>query len=142
MSRRPRETRRRRGQDGQATLEMIGIIPMTVLIAGAIIQLYLVGYAAVAAESAARLAAREVSQGTSTASAESQAEQSVSDRFEPRVQVPGDVVTGDEPSVEPVASLDDAVVAEATLAVPFLGIGVDSLDIDVTRTVVMPRTAD
>ena len=68
---------RRRDDRGQATIEMIGIIPIAAMIAGAIIQLYLVGYAAVAAESASRLAAREASKGMSSAEAEQVGAQSL-----------------------------------------------------------------
>lgn len=54
-----RAGRQSRDERGVATIEMIGIIPVAVLIAGSILQLFLVGYAALSAESAARLAARE-----------------------------------------------------------------------------------
>jgi hypothetical protein len=131
--------RRRREEQGTATLEMIGIIPMAFLVAGAIIQLYMVGYAAVAAESAARLTAREASKGTSAGSAEGQGEASVNARFQPRVELVSSAQAGDEPSVRP-AAVEDEVTAKATLAVPFLGIGVEDLDLEITRYVVMPVT--
>lgn len=131
--------REQRGERGTATLEMIGIIPMAFLVAGAIIQLYMVGYAAVAAESAARLTAREASKGTSAGSAESQGEDSVNARFRPRVDLVSSAEAGDEPSVRP-AAVENEVTAKATLAVPFLGIGVESLDLEITRYVVMPVT--
>jgi hypothetical protein len=126
-----------------ATIEMIGIIPLAVMIAGAIIQLYLVGYAAVKAESAARLAAREASQGTAYAAAEGMAYDQFpgGSMFDPQFHVaPGDQSeTGEEPSVDG-SSLTDEVSAKATLTVPFLGIGIKGLDIHVTRYAVMPMT--
>lgn len=132
-----------REQRGQATIEMIGIIPLAVLILGGIIQLYMVGYAAVSAESAARLAAREASKGMGAAQAEQAGARQVNQRFEPQVQVrDGNLsASGQEPSVGPSGGLDDPVSAKATLTVPFLGIGVANLDIHVTRYSVVPRTS-
>jgi hypothetical protein len=132
---------RRRDQGGQATIEMIGIIPIAALVAGAIIQLYLVGYAAVAAESASRLAAREASKGMSHGAAESVGRGDVAAIFTPVVEVrSGNLSTsGEEPSVDP-RSVGDAVSARATLTVPFLGIGVKGLNYQVTRYTVMPAT--
>jgi hypothetical protein len=139
--RNPGRTPRRapRGEDGTATLEMIGIIPMAVLIAGAIIQLYMLGYAGVQAESAARVAAREASLGASTGAASTAGEDSVNQRFDPDVRPVSVASAGDEPSVEPAPAVDEAVTYRAVLRVPFLGIGVDDLDIEVTRYVVMPE---
>ncbi len=132
---------RRRGEGGQATIEMIGIIPLAALIAGAIIQLYLVGYAAVAAESASRLAAREASKGMSASAAESVGRGDVVTIFEPEVEVRSGNLSdsGEEPSIDP-SGVADAVSARATLTVPFLGIGVKGLNYEVTRYTVMPET--
>lgn len=120
---------------------MIGIIPIAALIAGAIIQLYLVGYAAVAAESASRLAAREASKGMSTAGAEQVGRGDVVDIFEPVLEVrTGNLsAEGEEPSVA-ASGVTGSVSARATLTVPFLGIGVKGLDYQVTRYAVMPQT--
>jgi Flp pilus assembly protein TadG len=130
---------RRRDQRGQAAIEMIGIIPLAALIAGAIIQLYLVGHAAVSAEAASRIAARAASTGAADAEALGEAEAGA--LFNPDVDVAyGNVsAPGNEPSVG-YQYVDDSVSAEATLTVPFLGIGVQGLDYRVTRYTVMPRT--
>lgn len=139
-----RHTRSRRTERGQATIEILGIIPIAALILGGIIQLYLVGYAAVSAESASRLAAREYSKGASAGEAEATARQEIGSLFEPQVQVaPGDLSDGsEEPSVGGAGGLDDPVSAKVSVKVPFLGIGVENLDIRVTRYTVMPRTED
>jgi len=127
---------------GQATIEMIGIIPIVTLIAGAIIQLYLVGYAAVSAESASRVAARAYSEGAGAGEAEALGRRDAGGLFDPDVAVgPGNVSkSGKEPAVG-YASLDEPVSAQATLTVPFLGIGVKGLDYELTRFTVMPRTS-
>lgn len=132
---------RRRDDRGQATIEIIGIIPLAAMIAGAIIQLYLVGYAAVAAESASRLAAREASKGMSSAEAAQVGRDDVVSIFEPDVEVrDGNLsAAGDEPSVTSTG-VGESVSARATLTVPFLGIGVKGLDYEITRYTVMPRT--
>ncbi len=131
-----------RSEQGQATIEILGIIPVAVLVLGGIIQLYLVGYAAVSAESASRLAAREYSKGASAGAAEAAARSAVGSLFEPTVRVgPGNLSSGgDEPSVGYSGGLDAPVSARVTATVPFLGIGVKALDITVTRYSVMPRT--
>lgn len=135
--------RRRRDEGGQATIEMIGIIPLAALIAGAIIQLYLVGYAAVAAESSSRLAAREYSKGASAGEAEAAGRGEANGIFDSVVAVSsGNQSNGvDEPAVT-YRGVDDSVSARATLTVPFLGIGVKGLNYHVTRFTVMPRTED
>lgn len=132
---------RQRDENGVATIEVIGIIPIALVIAGAILQIYMLGYAAVAAESASRLAAREASKGTDSASAESIGEHDVNQIFSPQITIrSGDQSSpGDEPAVDG-GSADDAVTAEATLEVPFLGIGLDGLNYQVTRYTVMPVT--
>jgi hypothetical protein len=135
-------TSRRRDQSGQATLEILGFIPIAAVVLGGIIQLFLVGYAAVSAESASRLAAREYSKGAPAGAAADTARREVGALFRPDVEVgPGNRSTsGEEPSVAPRVGLDDPVSARVSVTVPFLGIGVESLDITVTRYTVMPRT--
>ena len=138
-----REAQRRgRGQRGQATLEMIGILPLFVIVLGAIIQLFMIGYAAVSAEAAARLAARELSKGTDAATAQRLAEQDAPRYFDPRVlpSVGNLSGPGDEPAVD-AGGEPGSVSAKATLTVPFLGIGVSGLDIRVTRYAVFPSTS-
>lgn len=131
----------RRDQRGQATLEMIGIIPFFILIVGAILQIYMIGYAAVSAESAARMAAREYSQGADAASAEQAASNAAPDRFSPQVRVDNGNVSSsaEEPDVNTYSDAD-TVSAKATLTVPFLGIGVSNLNMHITRYVVLPKT--
>jgi Flp pilus assembly protein TadG len=133
--------RRTARERGQATLEMVGIIPIFMLVLGAIIQLFLVGYAAVAAESTARHAAREASLGSSPDTAEARALSDAPRIFDARVNVQNgnQSVAGDEPGVSS-ALLSGAVSAKATFTVPFLGIGVDHLNLHVTRYAVLPRT--
>lgn len=134
-------SRRRRDERGQATIEMIGVIPIAVLIAGAIIQLFMIGYAAVAAESSARLAAREFSQGTDPSSAEAHARQDSPGIFDAQVNVQdgNQSRAGSEPAVGD-SPVPDAVSAKAVYTVPFIGIGVKGLNLHVTRYVVVPRT--
>ena len=133
--------RRSRGERGQATIEMLGILPLALLIAGAILQLFLIGYAAVSAESAARLAAREVSKGTNSSTAERMGERSVPGIFEPTVRAgSGDRSrSGEEPAVHGGTG-SGAVSAEARVTVPFMGFGVKGLNVTVTRYSVMPKT--
>lgn len=134
--------KRRRNERGQAVIEMLGILPIAILITGAIIQLFLVGYAAVSAESSARLAAREASQGSDYDSASRAAEADVPGIFGASVRVSGydPSQSGDEPSIESTSGAFDEVGAVSRVKVPFLGFGIDSLDITVTRYAVMPRT--
>ena len=134
----------RRGERGQASIEVLGVIPLAAMVLGGIIQLYLVGYAAVSAEAASRLAAREYSKGASAGAAEAAAVSDVGAFFSPVATVgPGDASDGsEEPAVGSSAGLDDPVTATVSVEVPFLGIGVESLDIRVTRYTVMPRTED
>ena len=135
---------RTRSERGQATIEILGIIPIAALVLGGIIQLFLVGYAAVSAESASRLAAREYSKGASAGEAEQRAREEIGGLFEPIVEVgPGNLSDdSEEPSVGDGGGLDDPVSARVSVKVPFLGIGVENLDIRVTRYTVMPRTED
>jgi Flp pilus assembly protein TadG len=134
-------TRPRRGQRGQATLEMIGVLPILAIILGTVIQLFMIGYAAVSAEASARVAARELSKGASTATARRLGEQDAPRVFDARVQPSTGNLSqaGDEPSVVGGAQ-PESVSARATLTVPFLGIGVRGLDLDVTRYAVFPST--
>ena len=131
----------RRGERGQATLEMVGVLPLAMIVLGAVIQLFMVGYAAVAAESTARMAAREYSQGNSPTDAEHDALQHAPGVFDPTVNVyDGNVSRGGaEPSVDADA-LSGAVSAKSTYEVPFLGFGVKGLNMHVTRYSVVPRT--
>ncbi|WP_148571113.1 TadE family protein [Nocardioides caldifontis] len=137
-------SQRARTERGQATIEILGIIPIAALILGGIIQLFLVGYAAVSAESASRLAAREYSKGASAGAAEAAARAEIGSLFEPVVEVaPGNLSDdSEEPAVGDGTGLDDPVSARVSVKVPFLGIGVENLNIRVTRYTVMPRTED
>jgi Flp pilus assembly protein TadG len=133
---------RRRSQRGQASLEMIGILPLFVIILGAVIQLFMIGYSAVSAEASARVAARELSKGSSASTATQLAEQDAPRVFEARVVTSDGNLSraGQEPSVGAGAEAG-SVSASATLTVPFLGIGVRGLDMHVTRYAVFPRTS-
>ena len=53
----------RRGERGQASVELIGMLPFLVLAALLVWQLLLVGYASTSAENAARAASRVVARG-------------------------------------------------------------------------------
>lgn len=139
MNIRPATSPRGRGQRGQATIEMLGILPIAILVAGIILELFLIGYAAVSAESAARQAAREVSRGTSAHSAERRAERGVPGVFEANVHAGhGAVALGEEPGVSS-GGVTDQVSAEARVKVPFLGFGVKGLNLTVTRYATMPN---
>jgi len=130
--------RRRRGDEsGVATIEFLGVLPLVILIAGAIFQLFLMGYAAVEAESSARLAARELSKGTDESAAEARGESQASSFFDVAVNAGSGSGSGDG---EPAAggSAESSVNAEATVTVPFLGFGVEMFDIEITRHAVMP----
>jgi hypothetical protein len=120
---------------------MIGILPLFVIILGAVIQLFMIGYSAVSAEASARVAARELSKGSSASTATSLAEQDAPRVFEARVVTSEGNLSraGQEPSV---GAGDEAgsVSASATLTVPFLGFGVPGLDMHITRYAVFPRT--
>jgi Flp pilus assembly protein TadG len=133
----------RRDERGQtATLEMIGVLPLAAIVVGAIIQLFLIGYAGVSAEASARVAARELSKGSDSSTARRLAEQDAPSYFRARV-VPSSgnlSQAGEEPSVSG-GGPGNSVSARATLTVPFLGIGVRGLDLHVTRFAVFPRTS-
>jgi hypothetical protein len=120
---------------------MIGVLPLAAIIVGAVIQLFMLGYAGVSAEASARVAARELSKGAGTATARRLGEQDAPRVFDARVVPSSGNLSraGDEPSVGG-GGQPDSVSARATLTVPFLGIGVRGLDIDVTRYAVFPRT--
>lgn len=142
-----RRTRNDRSSDerGQGTIEILATIPFALLITGAIIQLFFIGFAAVTAEGTARLAAREASKGTDQSSAESMAERDIPGFFKDGSSVTvgsGDISNGgDEPSVSGTGG-GDVVSARSEIRVPVfgLGFGIDDLDIKVTRYAVMPRT--
>ena len=133
----------RRDEQGQATLEIIGSIPLFMLVLGVIIQLFMIGYAAIGAESAARMAAREASNGVAASTASAHSIADAPGIFRPQVAVadPGDLVSsGEEPSVAAADVPAGAISARATFTVPFLGIGVPGLNLKVTRFAVVPRT--
>lgn len=144
-----RLTRKDRSPDerGQGTIEILATIPFALLITGAIIQLFFIGFAAVTAEGTARLAAREASKGTDASSAESMAEKDIPGFFREGSGVTvgkGDISKDkDEPSVSGTGS-GDVVSAKSEIKVrPFgFGFGVDDLNITVTRYAVMPVTDD
>lgn len=58
-----RPAARRRGERGQASVELIGMLPFLVLAALLVWQLLLVGYAVTSAENAARAASRVEARG-------------------------------------------------------------------------------
>ncbi len=135
--------RRRRDENGMASIELVGIIPVAFLICGAIIQLFLIGYAAVSAESAARLAARECSKGLSDGYVRDEAARNVPKFFEPNVSTGCRVPTGNgEPGVVAAGIRPDEVSVRVRVKVPFLGIGVPDLDMTVERYAVMPLIDD
>lgn len=142
-----RRTRNEKGRDerGQGTIEILATIPFALLITGAIIQLFFIGYAAVSAEGTARQAARDASKGTAHPTAESNAERDIPGFFDGDVTVDsGDISDGgDEPSVSGTGG-GDVVSAKSEIRVPVfgLGFGIDDLDIKVTRYAVMPVTED
>ena len=138
-----RVSTRGRNDKGSATIEMLGILPIAILVAGAIIQVFLIGYAAVSAESTARSAARQASRGGSFVAPASGSFGGSDGIFNPQVSVSsGDSSRGgEEPSV-PGGGGRDAVTATATMTVPFLGFGVDGLDLEITRFAVFPMAKD
>ena len=103
-------------QDFGMEYVVVGLIVLGVLILGGIIQLFLVGYAAVSAESASRLAAREYSKGADAGAAESAARQAVGSLFDPIAEVgPGNLSEGsDEPSVSYQGGLEEPVSAKVS----------------------------
>lgn len=137
--------RRMRNEKGQGTIEILATIPFALLITGAIIQLFFIGFGAVTAEGTARLAAREASKGTDQPRAESMAERDIPGFFKDGSSVTvgdGDISgRGDEPSVSGTGG-GDVVSAKSEIRVPIfgLGFGIDDLDITVTRYAVMPVT--
>lgn len=134
QTRRGRRPSRRDERGSITAIETLGFIPIIVIIVGAIFQLYLLAQAGVEAESAARLATRELSKGTSSSEAESAGQ----DQANPRFEV--DVRAYDDSSHEPgTGSASDSVSATAEATVPFLGIGIPGLDITIERTATMPQ---
>ena len=124
-----------RDERGSITaIETLGMIPIIVIIVGAMFQLYLLAQAGVEAESAARLATREMSKGTPASTAESHGRSQANARFQVEVQAHGH--TADEPGT---SGASDAVSATAKATVPFLGIGVPGLDLTIERSAVMPQ---
>ncbi|WP_109510115.1 TadE/TadG family type IV pilus assembly protein [Nocardioides speluncae] len=139
--------RRTRNEKGQGTIEILATIPFALLITGAIIQLFFIGYAAVSAEGTARQAARDASKGVDHSSAESNAERDIPGFFKDGSSVSvssGDISSsGDEPSVTGTGG-GDVVSAKSQIRVPVfgMGFGIDDLDITVTRYAVMPVTEE
>ena len=131
---------RRRDDSGQALVEVVGTLPLAILAGGVVLQLFLVGYGAMRAESSARLAAREYSRGASESAVTTLVQQRAS-TFSPEVTLAlGDLsAAGEEPGTGATGD-PDAVSATVTLTVPFLGFGIDALDIKLTRHAVMPAT--
>lgn len=142
-----RRTRNDRSPDerGQGTIEILATIPFALLITGAIIQLFFIGFAAVSAEGTSRQAARDASKGVDHTLAAADAKSGIPGFFESTVEVSsGDISDGgDEPSVTGTGS-GDVVSARTEIRVPVfgLGFGIDDLDIKVTRYAVMPVTDD
>jgi len=134
-------TSRRRDERGSIVLtELLGTIPLFLLVFGAIFQIFLVGQASVEAESAARMTARQLSKGVDEASAAAAGREQASSFFDVEVAV------NSQQSGEPeISTIGNASSASASATVPFLGVdfGVDALDLTITRTAVMPdpRTA-
>ena len=127
--------RARRDERGSITaIETLGMIPIIVIVVGAMFQLYLLAQAGVEAESAARLATREMSKGTSASAAESHGRSQANPRFQ--VEVSADDDSAGEPGT---SGASDAVSATASATVPFLGIGVPGLDLTIERSAVMPQ---
>jgi len=73
-----------RGEDGQAALEFVGLLPVMLVCALAALQLLLTGYAVQAEDGAVRTAAREAARGGDAAAAA-------------RAGVPGWLARGMEP---------------------------------------------
>ncbi len=143
-----RDAQHSRNDSGSALIEFLGVIPFAVLVAGFILQMFLIGYGAISAESSARFAARQQALGTSNATIVAM----VHDRaayWNPQVTLrDGDFLTADTPgapdALEPqVTSTGDsqASSAKVTVTVRFLGFGVAPLDIAITRFAVMPSKA-
>ncbi|GAA1780677.1 hypothetical protein GCM10009795_028690 [Nocardioides hankookensis] len=127
--------KRRRDERGSITaIETLGMIPIIAIVVGVMFQLYLLAQAGVEAESAARLATREMSKGTPASLAESQGRAQANPRFQ--VQVRADDDSADEPGT---SGAGDSVSATAEATVPFLGIGVPGLDLTIERSAVMPQ---
>ncbi|MFT4288475.1 TadE/TadG family type IV pilus assembly protein [Nocardioides sp.] len=142
-------SRRHRDERGSiAAIETIGIIPIAAIMAGAIFQLYLMGQAGVEAESAARLTARELSKGTTASVAEGAGLRQANPRFKVKVYV------GSAPPPAPDTETSwtggefntttpaDSTPVTASATVPFLGIGIPGLNIQVRRTAAMPNDVE
>lgn len=130
-----RNRRARRDERGSITaIETLGMIPIIAIVVGVMFQLYLLAQAGVEAESAARLAAREMSKGTPASTAENDGRSQANPRFQ--VEVRAD----DDSAAEPGTSgASDAVSATAEATVPFLGIGVPGLDLTIERSATLPQ---
>jgi Flp pilus assembly protein TadG len=116
-------TGRARRDRGQAAIELLGVLPVLLLIALVGVQLGIVAYAASQASTAARAAARTASQDLPGASPQAAGEAAVSGWLRVSVQVSGD---------------DEDVTATARIKVPSLIPGIGGFG-PVTRTARMPR---
>ncbi|WP_345521219.1 hypothetical protein [Nocardioides conyzicola] len=127
--------RAQRDERGSITaIETLGMIPIIVIVVGAMFQLYLLAQAGVEAESAARLATREMSKGTPASAAENHGRSQANPRF--RVDVRAHDASAREPGTSGAAG---SVSATAEATVPFLGIGVPGLDLTIERSAIMPQ---
>jgi hypothetical protein len=130
-----RRMRPQRDERGSITaIETLGMIPIVAIVVGAIFQLYLLAQAGVEAESAARLATREMSKGTPAMIAERKGRAQANPRFEVKVRADD---SADEPGTSSGATGAVSATAEAT--VPFLGIGIPGLDLTIERSATMPQ---
>lgn len=117
--------RTRRGDDGQASIELVALLPLMLLTGALVVQLALAGYCLVAAENAARVGARAASLCEDGSAAGQQAP-------------PGWL--RDELSVA-VGSSGGAARAEARTGVPVLFTSVQ-LPVTITRDAEFPLTRD
>ncbi|HZG03374.1 MAG TPA: TadE/TadG family type IV pilus assembly protein [Streptomyces sp.] len=123
-----RRPRRLRADDGQASLEFVGFLPLLLLIGLAAVQLGLVAYAAQQAGTAARAAARAESLGEESIGGEQAGRAAISEWLADRTTF-GLSASGEE------------VTATATVAIPSVIPGIDGLG-EVSRESTMPRDRD
>lgn len=119
-------TRLRAGDRGQAALELLGVIPVLLLVALVGIQLGVVAYAASQANTAARTAARTASQDRDSGpTPEAAGTAAISDWLQDDIQ-----------SLT-VSGGDDTVTATAVISIPSVIPGIGAFG-PVTRTAVLP----
>jgi TadE-like protein len=119
----PRSARDPRSDRGQAAIELLGVLPVLLLIALVGVQLGMVAYAASQASTAARAAARTASQDLPGQSPQAAGEAAVSDWLHVQIQV---------------GESDEDVTATARIKVPSLIPGIGGFG-PVTRTAQMPK---